>query len=126
MNIAISFRVLFFCYYSTLVLGGLYFGLGNITVNYKAAQAYALYTGSGFLVIELSLLVVIAWEIYTKCSNLNYEIELVKEENQYRLKITERERTNTSKSGERKRSKSILTEYSQHSSADRKMRVSFD
>lgn len=78
MNIVTGFRIAFFCYYTTVVLGLLYYRLGEITFNYNSSMLYSLSMVIAFFLIELALLLVAVWELYSKCINLNYEIKLVK------------------------------------------------
>lgn len=76
-----------FYFYGTVILGNLYFSLGDFTINYQLAQRYLQTTLVVFLGIIIFIFLFIFYEIYLKCGDLNYRIKLVKEEDEYKLKL---------------------------------------
>ena len=91
-----------FLFYGFILTGNLYYSLGVITVNYQSVQTYLTVRDTVFLVIILLTFLFIFYEIYNKCSNLNYQIRLVREENEFRLKITEKEKLEVEEASPRK------------------------
>jgi hypothetical protein len=92
MNIYFISRLLTFMVYGLIVLGDIYFSLGEATFNYSAAHSFLMVRDVLFLVTILVILGVIVREIYQKLSNLNYRIRVVREENEFKLQILERNR----------------------------------
>jgi hypothetical protein len=88
MNGSVITRLLMFLFYGFVLTGNLYYSLSPITVNYQSVSTYLIARDAAFLVIILLTFLFIFYEIYNKCSNLNYQIRLVKEENEFRFKIT--------------------------------------
>jgi hypothetical protein len=92
MNGSVITRLLMFLFYGFILTGNLYHSLGAITINYETVRTYLAIRDAAFLVIILLTFLFIFYEIYNKCSNLNYQIRLVREENEFRFKITEKEK----------------------------------
>ncbi len=88
MNGSVITRLLMFLFYGIVVTGNLYYSLSPITVNYHSVTTYLRVRDAAFLVIILLIFLFIFYEIYNKCSNLNYQIRLVKEQNEFKFKIT--------------------------------------
>jgi amino acid permease len=76
-----------FYFYGAVVLGNLYFSLGDFTINYQSALRYLQTTVAVFLGIIIFIFLFIFYEIYLKCGDLNYRIKLVKEEDEYKLRL---------------------------------------
>lgn len=70
-----------FIFYGFVVLGNLYFSLGSITITYISVKKYLYARDIIFLLSNLIIFLLIIFELYEKCSNLNYQIRLVREEN---------------------------------------------
>lgn len=56
-------------------------------LNTSSIRQFLIGRDATFLVICSIILLSIFYEIYLKCSNFNYRIRLVQDENEYRLKI---------------------------------------
>jgi ABC-type transport system involved in cytochrome bd biosynthesis fused ATPase/permease subunit len=85
-------RLLVFYFYGGVVLGNLYFGFGDFAINYGIVLRYLRTTLAVFLGIILFMFLFIFYEIYLRCSDLNYRIRLVKDDNEYKLKLCEKEK----------------------------------
>jgi hypothetical protein len=59
MNSAIIFRLMMFFYYAFVILANLYYGLGDITINYNAAKTLVTFRGSLFLIMIFAMVVII-------------------------------------------------------------------
>jgi hypothetical protein len=68
----------------------LYFNLGAITINYESFKNFIIWRLYILLMILVGLLAAIIYEIYQKINNIKYEIKLIKEENEYKIKILEK------------------------------------
>jgi hypothetical protein len=89
-NIVVIIRLLIFVFYGLIVLGNLYYSVGRTTVNFQLVKNF-LYVRDGiFLVIVMFIFLFIFYEFYVKCSNLNYQIRVVREENEFKIKIVEK------------------------------------
>lgn len=95
MNIAVIVRLLMFIFYGLVILGNLYYSLGSITFNYESTKTFLTIRDILFLVFFLIIFLLNFYEVYIKCSNLNYQFRLVREENEYKFKIIERQRHDT-------------------------------
>lgn len=93
INLAVICKLMMFIFYGFVVLGNLYFSLGSITITYISVKKYLYARDIIFLLSNLIIFLLIIFELYEKCSNLNYQIRLVREENQFfKFKITEKEK----------------------------------
>lgn len=92
LNMTILCRLLMFIFYILVMLGNLYFSLGDITMNFQSVKKYLVIRDSIFLVMMFAILMFVVYEMYRKFSNLNYQIRLVREENEFKLQITEKEK----------------------------------
>lgn len=90
MNFAIVCRLFMFSFYMLVMLGNLYFSIGDITFNYQSVKRYLLARNIIFMFVVFIIFVFVIYETYQNCSNLNYQIRLVKEQNEYKLKIMEK------------------------------------
>jgi hypothetical protein len=73
-------------------VGTLYFSLGKATYNATSITSF-IYAGFFiFLLLVFGIIIVIAFEIYFKCRNLNYQIKVVREANLYKLELVQRNR----------------------------------
>jgi hypothetical protein len=90
MNVAVVCRVLLFAFYIILVVGNLYFTLGHQTLNYNAFKAYLVARDIVFLAILVFIILFVGYELQQKFANLNYQIRLVREENEFKLQIIEK------------------------------------
>lgn len=90
MNISVISRLFMFLFYGIVVLGNLYYSLGTITVNYQSTKNFLYARDTIFLLIVIFIFLFTFYEIYNKCSNLNYQIRLVREENEFKLKFIEK------------------------------------
>jgi hypothetical protein len=77
------------------VLGNLYYSIGSITYNYYKAYKMVIARDALFLTIVFAFFAAVFFEIYLNCSNLNYYISVVREENQFNLKIITKKRDDT-------------------------------
>jgi hypothetical protein len=89
---AVICRLLLFCFYGVVILGNLYFALGNVTLKYQVVQSYLNSTTGIFLGTVIFIFLFTFYEIYLRLNDLNYKISLVKEENEYKIKLVEKER----------------------------------
>lgn len=80
-------------YYGVRVGGSLYYSLSPIMVSYSTVKPYLIGCDALFLIACLCISIAISYEIYIKFSHLNYQIKLVKEKNEIRLKFVERRQT---------------------------------
>lgn len=92
MNTVVICRLLMFIFYALVILGNLYFSLGPITINYAAIYRFMVLRDAVFIIIALVIFCFVVYELYLKCTNLNYQIRLVREENEFKLQITEKEK----------------------------------
>jgi len=72
MNLSVISRLLVFIFYVIVVLGNLYFSMGDITFNYSIIKAYLLARSIIFILILVTMFSFMIFEMYQKCSNLNY------------------------------------------------------
>ena len=93
MNIVGVCRLLMLSYYGVRVLGSLYYGMSPALVNFSTMEPYLIGCDILFLLVCLCLIIVISYEIYIKFSHLNYQIKLVREKNELKLKFIERRTT---------------------------------
>lgn len=96
LNISLACRTLMFLFYGTAIAAKSYFSIGHAMLNYKSISSLLVGRDAFFLAVCSAILLSIFYELYVKCSNLNYRIRLVREENAYRLRIVERTRNEES------------------------------
>lgn len=94
-NLKTITRLFFLVEYIFIVLGNVYFSIGGILYNYDTIISFLTARVAIFLVFMVGLMVALVFEIYFTCSNLNYQIKFVKEENQFKLQLIEKGRTNS-------------------------------
>ena len=82
-----------FIEYLFVVLGDLYFSMGDVTFNYDSVTSLITARVTLVMLVFLALFIVIFVEIYFKCSNLNYQIKVIKEEHLYRLELVAKDTT---------------------------------
>jgi hypothetical protein len=87
LNIVGACRLFMLSYYGVRVMGSLYYSLSPAMVNYSTVKPYLIGCDVLFLIVCLCLIIAISYEIYIKFSNLNYQIKLVREKNEIRLKF---------------------------------------
>jgi hypothetical protein len=80
LNSAVLCRLLVFYFYGSVILGNLYFSLGDITINYILVKKYVQTTLVVFLIIVVFMFLFIFYDLYLRFNDLNYRIKLVKEE----------------------------------------------
>jgi hypothetical protein len=102
MNIKVISRVLFLTEYLFIVLGKLYYSMGTVTFNYHSVTSFIIARDAIFLCLVFGIVIVIVFEIYFKCSNLNYQIKVVREANQYRLEFVDNRRGDTTDSNSKR------------------------
>lgn len=90
LNIVGIGRILMLSYYGVRVMGNLYYAMSPALVNYSTMKPYLIGCDILFLLVCLCLIIAISYEIYIKFSHLNYQIKLVREKNELRLKFIER------------------------------------
>ena len=92
LNTKVVCRLIFLTWYILIVLGNLYFSLGPIVFNYGPVSSYILARDILFHVLILGIFIAIFFEIYFKCTNLSYNINLVKEADQFKLELSTKTR----------------------------------
>jgi hypothetical protein len=93
MNIVGVCRLLMLSYYGVRVMGSLYYAMSPALINYSTMKPYLIGCDVVFLLVCLCLIIAISYEIYIKFSHLNYQIKLVREKNELKLKFIERRPT---------------------------------
>lgn len=65
-------------FFGIVIIGNLYFSLGDITLTYASVTKYILARVIIFFMIVLEFLIFIAYELIVKCSNFNYHVRLIR------------------------------------------------
>jgi hypothetical protein len=78
MNVKIVCRLLFLTLYIFMVVGNLYYSMGDLLFNSNTVASFLVARASIFLFLIATSVIIIAFEIYFKCSNLSYHIKVVK------------------------------------------------
>lgn len=93
LNIVAICRLLMLSYYGVRLMGNLYYAMSPALVNYSTMKPFLVGCDVVFLLICLCLIAAISYEIYIKFSHLNYQVKLVREKNELKLKFIERRST---------------------------------
>ena len=73
--------MLFLFEYIFIVLSYLYYTMSPVVFNYNTVTKLMTAQVTLFCILIFAIFIIIFVEIYFKCSNLNYQIKLVKEAN---------------------------------------------
>ena len=95
LNTKVVCRLFLFTTYLLIVIGNLYFSLGEVTFNYASASRYIVARDTVYLIVHFILIIVIIFQIYFKCSSLNYQIMIVKEANAYKILLVKKNKIDT-------------------------------
>jgi hypothetical protein len=87
MNVKIICRLLFLTEYIVIVLGNLYYSMGEVVFNSFSVTTSVVGRASIFVVLAYGTVIVILFEVYFKCTNLSYQIKVVREANKYKLEL---------------------------------------